>query len=171
MNLIKIKSYKRNPLHGITHIPGRQRWTFRCKKLPFDFIINKNAINIYQMSDESYVGEFIRSDFLKSVLGNSRKYSEEYGLVIEMDTDLIEIASKDSNPYIIKYENPIITCNHCGKKFHFKELRDEEFYDGRDEYYLTDICPLCHLEGCCEYAYETIKQAKERGLNETKNIF
>lgn len=74
--------------------------------------------------------------------------------------------------YLFEYEPMEARCVHCGKSSPVEDFGDDYFFDGSDEYAVTDICPKCGIPDSVdeEIRYESIEEAlKRRKSTSSKN--
>lgn len=61
--------------------------------------------------------------------------------------------------YFYEYEKIKVRCNNCSGEFFSNELQSDEDWDGENEIYSTEVCPLCGEFDCCVIEYEKIEDA------------
>jgi len=81
-------------------------------------------------------------------------------------TDIHEVRHSPIPTYSTTHEDPIVTCEDCTAKHYVSELEE----DFSEDYSVERICPSCKMSDCCELEYETIQQAKDRGVEISKPI-
>lgn len=69
-----------------------------------------------------------------------------------------------SPPYLFEYEPMLAKCVHCGAESSVEDFDDDWYFDGCDEYPVSDICPNCKMPDAVEeeIKYETVEEALKR---------
>jgi len=152
MIVIPIKKYGKNPRAGQKefYVPGitKHEYVSNTEYIEYErFLTSKSIAGIFQYS-------------------SPRPLNIIYPHLISYDvqTDLHKICVLTPEPqYIIEYDKDyIVECSRCKQRQKFSELYtriEESIYD-----FGEDTCIHCHMSLCIAYKYETIEQAKERGL-------
>lgn len=152
MIVIPIKKYGKNPRAGKKefYVPGitKHEYVSNTEYIEYEkFLTSKSIAGIFQYSSPHPIHII---------------YPHLISYDVQIDLHKICVLTPEPE-YIIQYDKDyIVECRFCKQTQKFSELYheiEETQYD-----FGEDSCIHCAKSRCVTYKYETIEQAKERGL-------
>jgi hypothetical protein len=164
MEIIKIKrsTIRKNPDYGMDgvakYIPGPVEISIKHKG-----DIPKRILKHCLVVSQSFP---ITSDAERELmlLKNDKKIIEWFvnsgRSQVEVTANQIDVTCKDNGPeYYYEYKNQFVTCNNCGSKVRFNEIKNGYVIDEYGEEHNADKCPICNEFDSFDYKLESIGEA------------
>jgi hypothetical protein len=164
MILIKIDrdSIKRNPRAGATFswFHGARSVTFEINgggRIPVD-LIDKVIITEWLGFGLPEMAVALRGHIINP--DDALLFIAIPGISITVDNGLEKVSHLPQPEWLFEYENTGIRCDSCGSVVKVEDIESDSFYDGDDDNFIDQICPVCKAQDSFgDIEYESISEA------------
>jgi len=156
---IDLRTLRKNPYYGYREfVPGATRTSFTATELPKFFKDGINCIITEIKADPiQYFGEIIDQKLVVRCINEKPKC-----VSLSISREVIEVTSNNQPEYFFKYLPTKIKCEECHNSFLHTELKSDSYFDGDDDIWSNEICPICGEWHCCHIKYESVEDALKR---------